>query len=90
MKKLADDKIVLEICPTSNIRTQAVKDWTEMKKTIRTLIENNVLFTINTDGPELIETTVKKEFEKLLEHNILSIDEVKKAIDLSHKVTFIK
>src|SRR5690606_29913493 len=51
MKKLADEKIVLEICPTSNIRTQAIKDWKAMKKTIRTLIDNNVLFTINTDGP---------------------------------------
>lgn len=90
MKKLADEKIVLEICPTSNIRTQAVKNWDEMKKTIRTLMDNNVLFTINTDGPELIETTVKKEYEKLLEHKILSLEEVKQVIDLSHKATFIK
>lgn len=90
MAKLAEEKIVLEICPTSNIRTQAIKDWAHMKKTIRTLINNKVRFTINTDGPELIETTVKKEYEKLLEHKILSIQEVKKIIDLSHEVTFIK
>lgn len=90
MKKLADEKIVLEICPTSNIRTQAIKDWKAMKKTIRTLIDNNVLFTINTDGPELIETTVKQEYEKLLDHNILSLKEVKGLIELSKKVTFIQ
>ncbi|HRN70701.1 MAG TPA: adenosine deaminase [Candidatus Woesebacteria bacterium] len=90
MQKIAKEKIILEICPTSNIRTQAIKDWTHMKKTIRTLIDNKVLFTINTDGPELIETTVKKELEKMLEHDILSLQELKEVIDLSHNVTFIK
>lgn len=90
MEELAKRKIVLEVCPTSNIRTQAIKDWAQMKTTIRTLIDNNVLFTINSDGPELISVTAKDELKKLYEEGIMSIEEIKKAIQLSRKATFIK
>ncbi len=90
MQELAKRKIVLEVCPTSNIRTQAIKDWSQMRTIIRTLIDNNVLFTINSDGPELISVTAKDELKKLYDEGIMTLDEIKKSIHLSRKATFIK
>ncbi|MFA9289338.1 MAG: hypothetical protein ACEQSA_05685 [Weeksellaceae bacterium] len=89
MEHLAKNNIILEVCPTSNIRTQAVKDWAEMKTVIRTLIKHEVPITINSDGPELIQTDVRKEFIKLHQEGILTIPEIKSAIELSHKASFI-
>src|SRR3989344_374744 len=69
---LAKEKIILEVCPTSNIQTSAVKTWEEMGRIIAKLKDHRVAFTINSDGPELLGTTVKEEFERLVEKGILT------------------
>src|SRR5690606_40672896 len=56
MKELVKRQIVLEVCPMSNIATQAVENLDEMKFLLRALAENKVRFCINTDWPEMIET----------------------------------
>ncbi len=89
LQKLANDRVVLEICPTSNIRTQAVKNWQELGEIIKTLQKYGVLFTINSDGPEFLHTNVKKELLTLLKKNILSFAEVKNAVELARRSTFI-
>jgi adenosine deaminase len=89
MEHLAKENIILEVCPTSNIRTQAIKTWKDMKTTIATLKKHSVPFTINSDGPELIQTDVKHEFLKLHEEGIMTVDDIKNAIDVAHKATFI-
>ncbi len=90
MKVLSDKKIVLELCPTSNVRTSVVKNWEEMGTIIKTLQQNNVLFTINSDGPVFLDTNVKKEFQVLLENKILTKEEVKTIISLARNTSFIK
>lgn len=68
MKKLASEKVVLEVCPFSNLATKAVKDVEEMKTILNTFIENNVLFSINTDWPETIKDAhLWKQFQFLKE-----------------------
>lgn len=89
LEYIAKEKIVLELCPTSNIRTKAAKNWTDMKRIVRTLISNKVLFTINSDGPELIGTNVKEEFRRLFKLQILSAKEIEKAIQIAKSSTFI-
>lgn len=89
MKEIKKRNIILEICPTSNIQTQVVKNWQEMKKIIQTFLKNDVLFTINSDGTVFFNTNVKKEFLKLMEKNILTEKQVKNIINLSHKASFI-
>jgi adenosine deaminase len=85
MKKLADEKIVLEVCPFSNLATQAVKDIEELTFIIKTLSENNVLFTINTDWPETIQDAhLWKQFRFLKENNILSEEQ----LDTCNKIAF--
>ncbi len=90
LRELRKREIVLELCPTSNVRTRIVKNWEEIGEIISILKKNGVLFTINSDGPEFLETDVKKEILKLLRLKILSEKEVRKIISLAHKATFIK
>jgi adenosine deaminase len=61
-----------------------------MKIIIKTLKKSGVQFTINSDGPELLGTNVKEEFERLLEREILSVDDVITCTDVAKKATFIK
>lgn len=77
MKELAKRKIVLEVCPMSNLMTKAVENMEEMKFILRTFIENKVLFTINTDWPEMIhDGSLWKQFKMLRDEKILTEEEL--------------
>lgn len=86
---LAERGIVLEVCPTSNIMTKAVKDWEEMRDIIIMFKKFNVAFTINSDGPVFLRTNVKQEFKKLYEKKILTLEEIASSIKLAKNSTFI-
>ena len=90
LKKLAEEKISLEICPTSNIRTQVVKGWDEIKKALKKFLEFGVLFSINSDGPEFLQTGVKKELQELYKRKILTANQIKKIISFAFKASFVK
>jgi adenosine deaminase len=49
MERLAKNNIVLEICPTSNLKNSKLPDIETLKTTIRTLLDNDVKLTLNTD-----------------------------------------
>ena len=66
MTALREREIVLEICPTSNLLTKALPDEESIRETFRAFADNNVLFTIATDGPEMMRTHLRDEFELLL------------------------
>lgn len=77
MKELVRRKVVLEICPMSNIMTKAVENVDEMKFVLRTLIENKVRFCINTDWPEMIEgCRLRRQMEWLHAEGLLSAEEI--------------
>lgn len=76
MEHLAQKNITLEVCPTSNLQTSAVKTWDEMGTILSTLKKYHVPFTINSDGPELLSTNVKEEFETLVAKKILTDEDV--------------
>ena len=90
MVRLAQEKIVLEICPTSNIMTRVVSGWGEMKKILTTFKKAGVLFTINSDGPEFLETNVARELNLLFQKKILTRKEITQVINLAHRASFIK
>ena len=89
MEVLHKNGIPLDTCPTSNLHTGAVKDFSAMKKLYRTLIDHGVLFTINTDGPEMNKTSLRREYAMLLEESILSPKEILAANTLAHSVSFL-
>jgi adenosine deaminase len=89
MKIVSDRKIVLEVCPSSNIATEIVKDWNEVGEILNTLKKNNILFTINSDCPTMIDTNVRKEFSSMLEKKILTHGDIKKINSIAQKASFI-
>lgn len=86
---LREHHIILEVCPTSNIQTSAVKNWQEMKHIIQKIKQYKVPFTINSDGPEFLGTNVKEEFEHLIAKDILTSEDVKNCTRVAKKASFI-
>ncbi len=89
MERVARDGIVLEICPTSNLRTKAVRDMAELRFILDTLRAHGIQFTINTDGPEMLLTNVVREYELLLSEGIFTEDDVRRTIETAHSASFL-
>ena len=75
MQELARRKIVLEMCPTSNLQTGAVTDMS--KYPLRLFLLYDMKVTVNSDNMTVSGTNVKKEFEFLKKEIGLSEDEEK-------------
>jgi aminodeoxyfutalosine deaminase len=60
MAHLAEHRIPLEVCPTSNVRTRAVPSLAEHP--LPTMVEAGLLVTINSDDPPMFGTTLNDEY----------------------------
>ena len=89
MAALRDQEIVLEICPTSNLLTRALADEQAVRETFRAFVEHGVLFTIATDGPEMMRTHLLDEFELLKRIEALDEDELRDANARGHEASFV-
>ncbi len=89
MERLARDGIVLEVCPTSNLRTKAVRDLEELRHIVTTLRSRGVSLTINTDGPQMLMTNLVKEYQLLLDCGIFTSEDVREAIRTATRATFL-
>lgn len=61
MRELAEKKITLELCPTSNLNTCVISDISEYP--IKRLMDAGVRVTVNTDNMTVSHTTVRRELE---------------------------
>jgi adenosine deaminase len=87
---LREAGIVLEICPTSNLLTKALPHVDAVRETFRTLVGAGVQFTIATDGPEMMRTHLRDEFELLQRIGALDADELREANARGHEATFVR
>src|SRR6266511_4416987 len=90
MTALREREIVLEICPTSNLLTKALPDEDAVRDTFRTFSEHGVAVTIATDGPEMMQTHLRDEFELLLRVGALDEAELRAANERAHDASFVK
>ncbi|MEO6954605.1 MAG: adenosine deaminase [Polyangia bacterium] len=90
ISRLVDTGTVLEICPTSNLRTHAISDLGEMKGILRRFFDAGVKVTINTDGTYLLNTTLRKEFDLLLAAQTITAEEAQRCIQTAHASTFLR
>lgn len=88
MKRLAEEKITLELCPTSNLNTKVCGDIHEYP--IRKLMEAGVPFCINTDNTTVSDTNIIKEYDLLKAAYDLTEDEIDTIIENGRAATFIK
>jgi adenosine deaminase len=89
MKALREREVVLEICPTSNLLTKALPDEQAVRDVFRLFVENGVPFTIATDGPEMMRTHLRDEFDLLLRSGALTQEELDEANRRGHEASFI-
>src|SRR5438477_4188509 len=90
METLRSTQIVLEICPTSNLLTKALESEEAVRETFRAFTDNGVRFTIATDGPEMMRTHLRDEFELLLSIGALDAEELREANARGHEASFVR
>ncbi|HVZ71669.1 MAG TPA: adenosine deaminase [Polyangia bacterium] len=90
VRKLAEAGVVLEICPSSNLRTRAVASLEELGRALRTFDAHHVRYTINTDGPYLLSTHLRYEYEMLLDAGILTESQAHHVNNVARSATFVK
>src|SRR5581483_709168 len=90
MDELREAGIVLEICPTSNLLTKALGGENEVRETFRAFVDAGVRFTIATDGPEMMRTHLRDEFELLLRIGALDEAELREANARGHEASFVR
>jgi adenosine deaminase len=90
MHELHTAEVVLEICPTSNLLTKALPDEGAVRDVFRTFVDRGVRFTIATDGPEMMRTHLRDEFELLERIGALTQDELDEANRRGHEASFVR
>ena len=81
--------ITLEVCPTSNLNSRVVSGWDELRWILDTFRRNEVRFTINTDGPELLKTYIRDELAALGRLGILSVEEQLQTVEWARQASFV-
>ncbi len=88
MRYLRDHQIPLEICPTSNLYTR--KYSTTLKDhPIRAFFDFGIYVTVNTDDPTLFGVSLYEEYERLIEAEVFSLEEVVRIIRNGVFATFL-
>jgi adenosine deaminase len=90
METLRAREIVLEICPTSNLLTKALESEEAVRDTFRAFTDNGVQFTIATDGPEMMRTHLRDEFELLVRIGALEREQLRVANERGHTAAFVR
>jgi len=72
VEMLKNSKIPLEICPTSNLQTQAVKGKHPLEK----LYKSGLMITISTDDDTVSNTNIIKEYEWILQNTELTYNDL--------------
>lgn len=89
MEKVRKKNITLCLCPSSNLSVKFIRDMEHMKEVITALWENEVKFCFNTDNPSMLRTTVNKEMNMMLKHEILTEEQIDQTVDWAFEATFI-
>lgn len=86
MKRLAAEKVPLELCPTSNLNTAIYADLSQYP--LRTFLQKGIIVTVNTDDPSIEGTTIKREYQLLIDQFDLSWEEVRQLLVNSVEASF--
>ena len=89
MGMLRERGIVLEVCVSSNLNTRVVRDLHEMRELLRRLVDHGVPIALSTDGPEMLKSYLRDEIATVLRHDILSFDEVERALATARDASFV-
>ncbi len=89
MDLLRERGVVLEICPSSNLATRAVSSLGDLGEVLRRFWDHGVKFTINTDGPYLLDTNMRNEVRLLRDAGLLSDEQIEQTLRWAREATFV-
>jgi aminodeoxyfutalosine deaminase len=87
MDYLAEHQVPIEICLSSNVRTGSCVSLADHP--LPKYIERGLLVTLNTDDPEMFETTMNGEYELAAKQYELSDQQVTRLAENSRKAAFV-
>jgi adenosine deaminase len=87
MKSVKDRGVVLELCPTSNMLTNAIPDL--RNHPLKKLFDFGIAVTINTDDPGIFNTNLNREYR--IAHEVLgmSFDDLDRCSQIAAERSFI-
>ena len=80
--------VVLEICPTSNLRTGVFQTTGDLAEAVREIVAARVPITVSTDGPIMMGASLRDEYSLLVDIGALSEDEARQANRVAHSRSF--
>jgi len=89
-RRLAERGIHLEICPSSNLDTKVVRDLDELRDLVAVFRKHKVHFSFNTDGPEMLQTTLRDELKLAVRANLVSRDELEQCGQWALDASFLR
>lgn len=90
LERVLEEGVVLELCPTSNLRTGALRDQDQLAEVVYALATAGVRLVVATDGPEMVGTRLRAEYQLLVRLGALTRSQARMANDLAHEVTFAR
>ncbi|MCM0605580.1 MAG: adenosine deaminase [Xanthomonadaceae bacterium] len=87
VKYLAEKKILLEVCPTSNWLTRAAPEWKDQP--LKKFLDAGVPVSINTDDPSMFGLTLPHEFRVAREKLGISEAEINKCKEYAVQASFL-
>ena len=90
MAMIRERGIVLEICPSSNLATRAVASLEELGRVLQAFWQHGVRFTINTDGPYLLDTSLRREVDLLRDNQVLAAEQIEQAFRWAREAAFVE
>ena len=74
LQEVKAQNILLEMCPKSNIQTKAIQDLSDLN--LPYLLQEEIPFLINTDNRTVTQTSLNEEYQLLLEHHLITLDQI--------------
>jgi adenosine deaminase len=84
---LVERGVVLEVCPTSNVQSGVVADFSAHPLPL--LLRQKVRATINTDDPLVSNITLSDEIERVVTHMGMTLDDVKQLTVSAAQAAFL-
>ncbi len=89
-RRLAQAKVHLEICPTSNLHTRVVKDVNELREIVGVFRKEKVRFSFHTDGPEMLQTTLRDELKFAVRAELVTREELEQMGEWAREASFVR
>jgi adenosine deaminase len=88
LRLLRETGTVLELCPTSNLRTKVFSSTTELVEAVVALDAAKLTLTVSTDGPVMMGTSLRDEHDLLVRSGAFSAARARRANADAHASSF--